>query len=181
MENLKVRVVMIMINAMIKISGKSKKAIPVPVFLAILFFFCSSLSVAYAGSTGTITGTVIDSDDKQPVPGAKVRIMNTNLRAMVNVVDGSYEISSIPPGEYTILAECLGYNEYKITDVNVIAGSTVEINYLLKSKWKFHGHKCIASERLEIDKRETSSVVRMSTKEIEWLPVTNIQGILKAQ
>ncbi|MCP4582327.1 MAG: TonB-dependent receptor [candidate division Zixibacteria bacterium] len=144
-----------------------------------LAFIC--LHLVYAGTTGKISGVVLDSEDKQPVPGAKVRVEGSTMGAMVNVVDGSFVIQNVPPGTYTLIAECIGYNDFTVTELTVHIDVTTEQDFTLVSEAIKVDDIIVEAEVKEIDKFETNTVSRISTKEIEALPVTDIQGIIKTQ
>ena len=77
---------------------------------------------------GSVRGTVKDSEN-QPVQRATVVVNTTNLRTETDP-QGSYQISNVPAGEWTITASKNGYTpESKL--VYVEAGQTVTVNFTL--------------------------------------------------
>lgn len=57
---------------------------------------------------GEITGRVIDSESKYLLPGANVIFLDTKLGAATDRT-GTYKISNIPPGKYTIKVAFIGF------------------------------------------------------------------------
>jgi hypothetical protein len=66
---------------------------------------------------GSLSGTVCDSFTGFPIPGARVILENTRIGAMVNPGDGTFTISNIPSGIYTVYADCIGYNKARIDSI----------------------------------------------------------------
>ncbi len=139
------------------------------------------IQVALAGTTGKITGEVLEKGTNQPVIGARVQIEGTTMGAMVNPMDGSYIIQNVPPGTYTLVASCIGYNPITVTELVVHTDVTTEQNFEMTSQAIEIDSVIVVAKRKEIDKYETSGVDRISSREIESLPVMDIQGIVKMQ
>ena len=62
----------------------------------------------FASSTGSITGEVIDGDTHQPLIGANVILIGTELGCASNT-DGKCSVANIPVGSYTISISMIGY------------------------------------------------------------------------
>ena len=60
------------------------------------------------GHGGTITGIVKDGETGVGVPGASVQFEGTSLGNVADL-NGSYEISHLTPGQYTIIVSAVGY------------------------------------------------------------------------
>jgi outer membrane receptor protein involved in Fe transport len=89
--------------------------------LIIITIFCSAISARAqfgvgGGSTivGKISGTVIDSVTKQPVPYVPVSIYRSGGKSPINGVltddKGNFKIDNIHPGSYKITLAFMGYN-----------------------------------------------------------------------
>ncbi|MFQ5770053.1 MAG: carboxypeptidase-like regulatory domain-containing protein, partial [bacterium] len=61
-----------------------------------------------AAQTSTITGTVMDAETNEPLPGASVVIKGTTMGAAADE-QGKFHILSVPQGTYTLKASFLGY------------------------------------------------------------------------
>jgi TonB-dependent receptor len=68
---------------------------------------------ALAQRSGTISGSVRDSQTGEALPGANVLLVKTSLGASTDV-DGKYIIRDVPPGSYTIRATYVGYNQKEV-------------------------------------------------------------------
>jgi TonB-linked SusC/RagA family outer membrane protein len=86
---------------------------------------------AQAQGTGlaTITGRVTDAQSGQPVVGAQVRVVNSNLGAIAGD-DGRYVIRAVSPGSVDVRATRIGFAEQKRT-LNVAAGATETADFAL--------------------------------------------------
>jgi len=145
--------------------------------LAILIFSSCPL---FAGVTGKISGKVIDTESGEPIPGASIRIEGTTLGNMA-MPDGSYFIISIPPGEYSVTASCIGYISMTVKGVGVMSDRTTEVNFKLKASAIEMEGITVTAKRKAIEKDITSSVRTISTSEIKNMPVKEISQILATQ
>jgi len=81
----------------------------------------------WAGTTGKITGRVVDAQTGEPLVGANVVVEGTRLGAATDL-DGYYLILNVPPGNYTLTISYVGYQTKKIQGVVVEADRTSEVN-----------------------------------------------------
>ncbi|MDO9069769.1 MAG: carboxypeptidase-like regulatory domain-containing protein, partial [Deltaproteobacteria bacterium] len=78
--------------------------------IAVLLVFGT---LAFAGTTGKISGKVIDGSTKQPLPGAVVIILGTDLGANTDN-NGQYTIENVSVGVYTLQTKMMGYVDQNI-------------------------------------------------------------------
>jgi Zn-dependent protease len=69
-------------------------------------------SILIAGTTGKISGTVVDAQTGAPLIGCNVILDGTNLGAATNL-DGGYYILNISPGTYSLRASMIGYGSVR--------------------------------------------------------------------
>ena len=74
----------------------------------------------------TISGTVTDAATGNALPGANVVVVGTNMGAAATE-DGSYSISNVPSGSYTVTASVIGYADGS-QSVNVSGNATVNFS-----------------------------------------------------
>ena len=74
----------------------------------------------------TISGTVTDASTGEALPGANVVVLGTNMGAAATA-DGSYSISNVPDGTYTITSSVIGYSDDS-QSVNVSESATVNFS-----------------------------------------------------
>ena len=79
----------------------------------LLFFFMLSVSFIWAQE---ISGTITDADSGDPLIGASVLVLNTNIGTITDET-GSYSIN-VDPGSYTLKISYVGYAD-KTVDVEV--------------------------------------------------------------
>ncbi len=87
--------------------------------------------LAFAQSSGTITGRVTESGSGQPVADANVVIVGTTRGARTDA-EGRYRISDVPAGPAQVRALRIGYAS-TAQPVNVTAGSTNSVDFALSS------------------------------------------------
>ena len=73
--------------------------------ITILFVFMQT--VAFAQSTGSVSGVILDQQGN-PLPGVNVMLENTTIGSSSDI-DGKYYIPNIPEGEYQMIVKFIGY------------------------------------------------------------------------
>jgi hypothetical protein len=84
-------------------------------------------------STAELRGRVVDTQDA-PVPGATIAITNQTtgvMRQTVSNADGTYFITAISPGVYTLVTELSGFSKYNRRDVRLDLGRTTTVDVQL--------------------------------------------------
>ncbi|RMG34879.1 MAG: carboxypeptidase-like regulatory domain-containing protein, partial [Methanobacteriota archaeon] len=132
-------------------------------FKLVLLIVSSIVSTVFAATTGKITGVVKDAETGEPLPGVNVVIQGTSLGASTDL-DGSYFILNIPPGNYTVTAQMVGYATVNMEDVRVNAGRTTVLNFSLKSQLLQGEEITIVAEREVIPRDVASSQVTLVAK-----------------
>jgi hypothetical protein len=100
----------------------------VPAF-ALLVVLGIAGAPAFAQTTGTIEGTVSDSNGGS-LPGVSVDIRSPALlgtRSVVTDASGRYKFPAIPPGVYTVSAALSGFTKAEKTNVRVPLGGTATV------------------------------------------------------
>jgi outer membrane receptor protein involved in Fe transport len=86
--------------------------------ISIIFVFASLLLEVFAQNGGMITGKIVDAKTGEEIIGANVIIEGTNIGAATDLT-GSYKITNIKPGKYTVIISYISYTTIKIKDVTV--------------------------------------------------------------
>ena len=100
--------------------------------IAATFAIVAMGAAPLAAQTGTVTGRVVESGTEQPMVAAQVSLANTGLGILTDQ-EGRYAILNVPPGEYTVRVERLGYGTLT-EQVTVAAGQTVVANFTLDAQ-----------------------------------------------
>jgi hypothetical protein len=66
---------------------------------------------------------VVSDADNNPLPGVAVSIMLDELETTLTEEDGSYALTGIPEGIYSITAEHENYTTLTIDELEVVAGN----------------------------------------------------------
>ncbi len=82
---------------------------------------------AAAAQTGSIEGTVRNSQNAALIEGAQVTVVGTALTARTDA-NGYYRIDNIPAGGYSVRVARLGYNPVTATNARVAAGLPLTVN-----------------------------------------------------
>ncbi len=100
------------------------------IYLVFMFF-----SLAVFGQTGSIEGTLVDANTKEPLPFANVYIMVDGfVQGAQTDFDGKYKIFPVKIGEYELTAEYIGYEMLKVPDVIVRDGVVRLLNLEIKEE-----------------------------------------------
>ena len=145
--------------------------------------FCFFLFIAgtlFAGTTGKITGTVVDSETKEPLPGVNIVVAGTTMGAATDV-NGRYMILNIPPGVYELKAMMIGYTSQITQNILVKIDLTTKINFSLSTMVLGGEEVTIVAEREIVQMDMTSSMAAVGAEEIGALPVQSVNQVLDLQ
>src|SRR5690554_813572 len=135
--------------------------------------------LAYSQS-GTIRGKVVEAGTGEPLIGATVAIKGTTKGALVDF-DGDYILLNVAPGTYTLEARYIGYASSVVENVIVRTDLTAVQDFEMRPE-VFEGEEItVQAERPVVIRDLTSSEARVSSEEIEQLPVQEITDIIRLQ
>ncbi|MBX3294765.1 MAG: carboxypeptidase regulatory-like domain-containing protein [Acidobacteria bacterium] len=135
-----------------------------------------------AYSTGSIAGTVTDSTGAV-LPGAKVTATNdvTKVdRADTTNANGSYFLSGLPAGTYTLKVTAMGFKDTVISAVAVTANSTTRANVSLEVGDVSMTVEVVSASETLISTTDASISNSVTSRQILGLPrAANFQSLLK--
>ncbi len=134
---------------------------------------------AVAGTTGKITGAVVDGK-KVPLVGVNIAIPTARLGAMTDA-GGRYAIFNVPAGTYDVKVAMLGYRATTITGVVVSADNTTVLDATLLEAPIAMDEVVVSARRAVVDLKLTSNLATVSREEISALPVQELQDIVNLQ
>jgi hypothetical protein len=117
---------------------------------------------------GRITGTVVASENRQPLPFANITIEGTKWGAKADG-RGEFTFESIPPGTYTLLGRLLGYADAKVENVSVKSGETALVTLFLTERAIPLGEVAIIGERARRLEDIRSSVLSVAPSKAKTL------------
>ncbi len=148
--------------------------------LTLLCLFLLISGSLYAGITGKIAGRVIDKSTGEPLVGASVIILGTQLGASTDI-DGSYFIINVPVGTYTVEASMIGYNPMRVENVKVSADMTTYIDFKLEPTTIKMKEVVVKAERPIIQKDVTSSMKRIEARTLRETPISDYEDVVALQ
>jgi outer membrane receptor protein involved in Fe transport len=149
----------------------------IPVILLLLLI---SASMIWSGTTGKIAGTITDKETGEPLLGANIIVEGMNLGAATDL-KGHYTILEVPPGTYRLQISYIGYRSIKVNDVHVNIDQTARVDMSLQSQAVNSGEVVVVAERKLIKPDVATSVVAISTSQIQELPISNVVSALGLQ
>jgi len=92
-------------------------------FLLSVFFFL--ISPDASAQTSTISGTVLDSEARYPLPGAYVQISTLEGFMTPTDMDGRFSFADVPIGRHVVKLSFMGYESRTIDGVVLVSGRPV--------------------------------------------------------
>ena len=149
-----------------------------------IFFFILLLTLStMAAMAGTIKGTVIDKQTKEPLTGATIQIAGTTSGAVADL-DGNYSLE-IKNGTYVLTVRYIGYKDITV-DAAKVKGETL-LNFEMDSDAQALGEvsvvakKNLESERaLQMERQKaTLAIENLGSKEMDIKGISNVEEGVK--
>lgn len=128
----------------------------------------SILSTLLWSQTGTIRGFVYEEKSGEPIIFTNVYLQGTQIGASTDV-NGYYSISKVPPGDYVLVVEALGYKKVS-ESINVKAGQIINKKLYTSPEATLLDAVDVSAEREELKNEVKMSVQKITPKEIDQLP-----------
>lgn len=136
---------------------------------------------AWAGTTGKITGRVMDAGTGEPLIGVNIYLDGYPYGSATDL-DGFFLILNVPPGTYTVVAQMLNYQETRIENVKVNIDLSTRLDFKMNEQALDLGEEItVIAERPLIQKDVTSTSVSVSSDEIRAMPVENYSEVVNLQ
>lgn len=145
--------------------------------LLVAALLVAAASLLFAGTTGILEGTVVDRDSKEPLVGVSVSIAGTGLGAATDA-EGNFQVSNVEAGTYDVRITNIGYQPvvYKGVTIRPDLRTRIRIE-MVQSAVEMEAVE-ITAERPLIQKDVTSTNFSVGGKQMERLPVKNVQDLL---
>jgi hypothetical protein len=99
-------------------------------FILLMILLGIIASIQAVAQTGTVAGTVYDSDGGSTLPGANVYLKSDLSFGTVTEVDGSFVLSNVPVGTQVVVISFTGFEPAELT-VEVVQGELVKMDATL--------------------------------------------------
>ena len=86
-------------------------------------------SAAQSITSGELNGRVVDTSG-QPISQARVVATSVTSgweRVVLTPRSGEFEFTQVPPGEYELLVEIIGYGPVRVTDIPIRPGQDIRV------------------------------------------------------
>ena len=148
------------------------------VFIPVLIMMLTA--VLYGGTTGKISGKVVDQATGEPMPGANIMVIGTDLGAATDM-NGNYSILQVPPGVHSVSASVIGYAKSVATEIRVRIDQTARVDFELSME-ALQGETVTVFGNKNIVKRDVAtSVSAFSTQEVAEMAVNNVDEVVELQ
>jgi len=134
--------------------------------------------------SGTVSGKVTGADGGGPLAGAVVRLEANGLLAAQGKAgsDGSYRITGVAPGTYTVRVVNVGYGPREFPNTTVSAGGTVTVDAVLtQAPMRLEDVSVTTVSRVQEKQTEApAAVFAQLRQEIEERPALTVADHLKS-
>ncbi len=147
------------------------------VLVALSLLLLTSSAFAQSG-VGKMSGKIVDADTGEPLIGANVILLNTNLGAATDI-DGYYFVLNITPGNYDVKVSYVGYAPKTIQGVRIVANLTYELNIELSTDFTLP--EIVIEDKKFFESKATNTVRVIDSEAIDRLPVRGVSSIASLQ
>lgn len=148
-------------------------------FAALLVVASCICGVALGGTTGKLSGRVVDAK-KQPLMGVNVAVIGMPLGGQTDA-DGKFTIINIPSGKISVKASLIGYGVITTQNIEINADNTTRLDLELKESAVQMQEVVVSAHRAVIDVNRTSNIATVSRQQLQALPVQELQDVVNLQ
>lgn len=152
----------------------SSMKIKIPLIILII------LGLVFSGTTGKISGKIIDGRSGEPLVGCNIMIVNSDMGTATDL-SGDYAILNIHPGVVDVKAMMIGYESVIVTDVAVGIDKTTRIDLELNVQAIEGSAVTVVAQTKIIQFDVTNSEARITGSEIDAMPVSDVHDVIKLQ
>jgi hypothetical protein len=143
-------------------------------FLFLALILSAGELLAQTGETGVIQGRVV-ADDGMPVIGARVAVAQADgayPKETITGSNGTYRIGFLPPGQYELTVESVGYRTTQVTGIRVRASLATPLQLTLETAAIELETISVEATQPLIDLETTEYKGVLDEEEIDQLPTT---------
>ena len=149
------------------------------IYIIIISLSFNLLTLAQDG--GKIVGVVEDSNSGELLPGANILIQDLNRGAATDG-NGEYMLLNIPPGNYQLKVQMLGFGTVLVENVKVVSGLTTKIDFELNQQAIEMDEVTVVEFRNPpVQKDLTSKIQSRTADDIQRITKSSVQDIVLQQ
>lgn len=139
-------------------------------FILVIFLFFTHYTQAQ--NKASVSGYVIDVKTQEPIPGATVILVGTNLGSITNA-DGYYTIANADPTTYGIQVSFIGYETATKFGVVLRSGGIPDVNFELSESVSELEEVVVTANPFQKSEETPLSVQKLSREEVATYPGGN--------
>ena len=133
----------------------------------------------FADIYGTLNGKVVDNEGKGLI-GATIMVQGTTRGTKVNARDGSFTVTNITAGSYTVLVRYAGKQDYKV-NVRISASQVTRINATMKDEAVAIGEVTVTADRVgaaKVDANQVGAINTLSGEDLTRTTASNLAAVV---
>jgi TonB-dependent starch-binding outer membrane protein SusC len=146
---------------------------------ALAFSLLCAASLGAQGSTGVISGRVLDSASRQPLSSVSVRLIGTQRGTMTRE-DGSFTLPAVPVGAQRVRASRIGFGPQERA-VNVTGGGTATVEFVMSAQAAVLGEMVVTGYGAQRRQSITGSVATVEADQANVGVITNANQMLQGR
>jgi outer membrane receptor protein involved in Fe transport len=131
-------------------------------------------------AAGKIRGKVTDAGTGEPLVGANVVVVGSQMGAATNV-SGEFVILNVPPGTYALRTSYVGYQTITLSNLRVNNDLTTDANFQLPAEGVTVGTVEIIAERPLVNKSATNAVRIIDNEFFAKIPARGLNAAISTQ
>ncbi len=145
-----------------------------------LLLFLGNTPEVFAGTTGKVSGTILDSGSNEALPGVNVMIEETTLGAATDG-QGYYFILNVPPGTYNLKVSIVGYAVETISNVRIFVDRTTTQDVALKTQAVAGEEVTVTAKRVPVPLDVSQTEAYIDGEEIALSPAGRFDELIGYQ
>ena len=149
------------------------------IFPAFVLMVAFALPEFANAQSGQISGTVRDVATSVPLPNANLVLEGTPYGTSTDL-EGSYEISDVPAGTYTLVVTYVGFRSQEL-EIQVGPGERLVQHFVLNEDYLGLEEAVVTGYGVRERRAVTSSIAKISSESLEQLAATSTDALLQGQ
>jgi len=138
------------------------------------------LGYLFGQTTGKISGSITDKITSESLPGTNIYLEQTPY-GTASDRDGRFSIINIPPGNYTLKVDMIGYKSIRLEAVKISVNRTLSLNIEMEQTVIEGEVVTVEVARMAQKKDQTGTIKNISGDEINALAVESVGSVINMQ
>ena len=138
------------------------------------------LGYLFGQTTGKISGSITDKITSESLPGTNIYLEQTPY-GTASDRDGRFSIFNIPPGNYTLKVDMIGYKSIRLEAVKISVNRTLSLDIEMEQTVIEGEVVTVEVARVAQKKDQTGTIKNISGDEINALAVESVGSVINMQ